>query len=249
MATREIATGTPEARHQHLLPRYFFVGMSALAIAILLLAFVPEYRKYAGGAFPIAGVLHIHATIMAGWVAAFVIQAYLGATGRTSQHRRVGRYAVAMGWLAWASMIFVEFRTFIAYPLPKDMRDLDWDLPGPHVYLTFAIFLAWAVHERRRPTWHKRLMTFALFLSLAAAIERFAWIPMDFGFGPFAALLDFCLLIPIIAYDVSTLKWRLHPATVRGMLLLSASQALLFALWGTDLWRHFALTVAQAVHG
>lgn len=228
---------------------YFFVGMAAFAAAILVFAFVPEYRRYAVGAFPIAGVLHIHAAIMAAWVAAFAVQAYLGATGRTAQHRRVGRFAVAIGWIAWASMIFVETRTLVAHPLPKNPSDYDWNLPGPFVYTTFAIFLAWAVHERRRPAWHKRLMTFALFLSLEAAIQRFVWIPMDFGFAPFALLLDVSLLTPMVAYDIYALKGRPHPATVRGTLLLLCAQALLFLLWGTATWRNFADVVAHAVHG
>ena len=247
MAAREatVDSGRSRARRPS---RYFFVGMALLAVAIVAFAFVPEYRKYATGTFPIAGVLHVHAAIMASWVAAFVVQAYLGATGRIALHRRVGAYAVALGWIAWASMIFVELRTYVVYPLPHDPRALDWDLPGPHVYLTFAVFLIWAVYERRRPAWHKRLMTFAVFVSLAAAIERYVWIPTDYGFGPFAALLDVCLLVPIVAYDLATLKSRLHPATIGGALFLFGSQAVLFALWGTSLWRTFALGVVRAVH-
>lgn len=229
--------------------RTFFLGMSAFAIFILTLAFAPEYRRFFGGTFRIAGVLHVHAAIMMSWVAAFGLQAFLGATGRNALHRQVGRYAVAIGWLAWVSMIFVEFRTYVTYPLSRTDRDLDWDLPGPHVYLTFAIFLAWAVHERRRPAWHKRLMTFALFVSLTAAMERYVWVPMDFGFGPFAALLDCSLLLPMIGYDLYTAKLRLHAATIYGMLVLLASQTLLFALWGTGLWHRFAFAVARAIHG
>ena len=99
--------------------------------------------------------------------------------------------------------------------------------------LTFGLFLAWAVHESRRPQWHKRLMTFAMFLSLDAAIQRYVWIPMDYCFGPFALVLDSVLLVPLIVYDLRTLHGRLHPATVRGTALLLGSEAILFALWGT----------------
>ena len=249
MATVERASG-PGASHKRRKPgRYFFLGMAGLAIVLLAVAFVPEFVKFAQGTFPIPWILHVHATIMASWVGAFVVQAWLGATGQTALHQRVGRYAIAIGWLAWASMIFVEFRAMIVHPLPTDVREYDWNLPGPYVYLTFAIFLAWAVHERRRPAWHKRLMTFALFLSLLAAIQRYLWIPMDYGYAPFAAFLDFALLAPLFGYDLATLKGRLHTATIRGTALLAASQAILFALWGTDLWRDFAASVAHAVHG
>jgi hypothetical protein len=229
--------------------RYFFVGMAALAVLLLLLAFVPEYRKFTAGSFPIAGVLHIHAAIMGTWVAAFAVQVYLGATGRTALHRRVGPYVAAIGFLAWASMIFVEFRALVVHPLPLDASGYDWNLPGPLVYLTFPIYLAWAVHERRRPAWHKRLMMFALFLPLLAAIQRYLWIPIDYGYAPFAAALNASLLVPLVAYDLYTLKGRLHPATIRGTLLLASAEAMLFALWGTSAWRAFAAAVAHWLHG
>lgn len=249
MATAEFPIDAASPRRRRKPGRYFFLGMAALAVIILALAFVPEFLKYARGTFPIPRILHVHAAIMGSWIAAFVLQAYLGATGRTALHRRIGPYAVAVGWLAWASMIFVEFRAMIVHPLPTAAADYDWNLPGPYVYLTFPIFLAWAVHERRRPAWHKRLMTFALFLSLLAAIQRYLWIPIDHGYAPFAAFLDVALLVPLGGYDLYTLEGRLHPATVRGTILLLASQALLFALWGTATWRDFAFMIAHAVHG
>lgn len=212
---------------------------------IAVIGFGPEVRRFAAGTFPIPAILHVHAAIMVSWLGAFGIQAWLGATGRTTFHRRSGRYAVALGWLACASMVFVEFRTNIAHPQLRSPSDLDWKLPGPWVFLTFGIFLAWAVHERKRPQWHKRLMTFALFLSLDAAVQRFLFIPMDYGFWPFAAAIDVLLLTPLVAYDLRTLKGRFHPATVRGTMLLLFSEAILFALWGTTAWHTFALAVGD----
>ena len=146
-------------------------------------------------------------------------------------------------------MIFVEFRALITHPLPKDVSGYDWNLPGPLVYLTFPIYLAWPVHERGRPAWHKRLMTFALFLPLLAAIQRYLWISADYGCGPFAAALDISLLVPLVSYDLITLKGRLHPATIRATNLLIGAQALLLLLWGTALWRGLAFAVAHAGHG
>lgn len=229
--------------------RYFFPCMAGFAVVILGAAFVPEFLRYAAGTFPIAWVLHIHAAIMFAWVGAFVLQAYLGATGRTAIHRRTGSYAIGLGWLAWASMIFVELRGFVAHPLPTDPADYDWNLPGPFVYLTFGVFLAWAANERGRPQWHKRLMTFALFLSLDAAMQRFAWIPRNYGFGGIALVLNMSLLAPLFAYDLRTLRGRLHPATIRATLVLLASEAALFSLWGTAGWRNFASIVANRLHG
>jgi hypothetical protein len=248
MATAEVALQVPDRRRRHRGARYFFAGMSLLATAIVLAAFVPEFVKFAAGTFPIPLVLHVHAAIMMTWLAAFALQAYLGLTRQTALHRRLGPYAVAAAIIAWLSMVFVEMRALMVHPIPTTVRDLDWMLPGPLVYLSFPIFLAWAVHERRRPQWHKRLMTFALFLPLLAPIERFLWIPANEGFLPFLAVLDLCLLAPLLGYDLFTLKGRLHPATVRATLLLLAGEAMLVGLWGTDEWHRFALVVVDWIH-
>ena len=247
MATSDLAA-TPTLRERKS-GRYFFVGMAVFAVVLLALAFVPEFIRFARGTFPIAPILHVHAAIMGAWVAAFMVQAYLGATGRIAVHRQIGLYVFLIGWLALASMIFVEFRAMIVHPVPTDAAEYDWDLPGPYIYLTFPIFFAWAYHERRRPAWHKRLMTFALFLTLLAAIQRYLWIPMDYGYGPFLAVLDIALLVPLGAYDLITFRARLHPATVRGGALLLGTQAILVLLWGTVLWRNFAALVTQTLHG
>jgi hypothetical protein len=248
MTTTEKLSADPSAKVRLKRPfRRFFPGMALFALAVLIFAFVPEYVKYSQGSFPIAWVLHIHGAIMAAWVGVFSLQAYLGATGRIAQHRKTGNFGFAIAWLAWVSMIFVEWRALLVKAPPEDIRDYDWLLPGPYVYLTFPLFLAWAYRTRQRPEWHKRLITFALFLSLQAAIQRFLWIPGQFGYWPFAGVLDVCLLVPLVVYDLSPPKRTLHPATVRGALVLFAAQAILFALWGTATWRNFAYAVAHAV--
>ena len=90
-------------------------------------------------------------------------------------------------------------------------------------------------------------MTFALFLSLDAAIQRWVWFPMDFGFGPFMATIDLFVLVPLVVYDWRTLGGRLHSATVRGMGLLFATEAALLASWGTSAWHNVALAIGSVV--
>lgn len=250
MATAELAVGSPRELRRRGRLRFFFMVMVGASVAILSLAFVPEFIAYARGGFPIAPILHLHAAIMGAWVAAFAVQAWLGATGKIVQHQRAGRIAFAIGWLAWASMVFVEWRAVVVHPLPAQLPPYDELLAGPYIYLTFPIFLAWAYRERRRPMWHKRLMLFALFVSLGAAVQRYVWLPMydsTAGYWPIAAFIDAALLLPLAGFDLVSLKGRLHPATVRGMTVLFVVQAIMLSLWGTTLWREFAFHLSHEV--
>jgi hypothetical protein len=109
----------------------------------------------------------------------------------------------------------------------------------------------WAYHERRRPMWHKRLMLFALFLSLGAAVQRYLWLPMydsRAGYWPMTAFIDIVLLVPLLTFDLVSLRGRLHPATARGMAVLFSAQAIMLSLWGTSTWREFAYNLSHVVH-
>jgi hypothetical protein len=220
--------------------------MALFAITIVALAFVPEYAGHERRNFPVAWAVRIHAAIMVAWITLFFVQAYLGATGRVAQHRRIGNYGIALGWLALLSMIFVQVRFLIVHPLPEDLSIYDHLLPFLYVYSTFSLFLVWSYRKRTQPDWHKRFITFALFLSLEAAFERLKWLPSGFGYWPVAAFLDVCLLVPLIFFDATTLKRKLHPATLRGALVNFTAQGILFSLWGTAAWRHFAYSATHA---
>jgi len=227
----------------------FFPGMALLAVVIVLLAFVPEYAGQQHMKPPSSWPVIIHAAIMVAWIVLFFVQAYLGATGHIAQHRRIGNFGFALGWLALLSMMFVHFRGLATHPLPEDRRIYDRLLPFLYVYFSFSVFLVWAYRKRVQPAWHKRLITFALFISLEAAVQRLRWLPSGFGYWFFAAFLDSCLLVPLITFDAVTLKWKLHPATVRGALVILAAQAILFSLWGTNVWRNFAYSLVHTFTG
>lgn len=140
----------------------------------------------------------------------------------------------------------------LVHPLPVKPMAYDELLAGPSIYLTFPIFLVWAYRERRRPMWHKRLMLFALFLSLGAAVQRYLWLPMyasRAGYWPIAAFIDVALLLPLVTFDLVSLSGRLHPATVRATAVLFSAQAIMLSLWGTSAWRAFAYNLSLAVHG
>lgn len=107
----------------------FFPGMALFAVGLVLLAFIPQYFGHQRMSFPVAWAIRMHAAIMNAWIAMFFVQAYLGATGRTTQHRKIGKFGIALGWLALFSMISVQYRSLLLNPLPEEMQTYDWLLP------------------------------------------------------------------------------------------------------------------------
>ena len=229
--------------------RYFFVLLALFAIFIAAVVFVPEFLKFATGSFPIAWVLNIHGALMGTWLALFLAQAVLASTGRLALHRKLGTFGIVLGFPVWASMVLVEMRRKVVYPLDPDLsKAFDWDLPGIYVYTTFLVFFVGAIYQRRRlPAWHKRFMAFATFVALQAAEQRNLWLPR---FAPDywtdAIHLDAFLLVPIIAYDYISAK-RLHPATIAASCVLLGAQGILLAVWGNLAWRHFAYSFTVAL--
>jgi hypothetical protein len=222
--------------------RYFFVLLALLGILIASIAFVPVFLKFAAGTFPIAWVLNIHGALMGTWLALFFTQAILASTGRLALHRKLGTFGIVLGFPVWASMVLVEMRRRIVYPLDPDLsKAYDLDLSGVYVYTTFLVFFVGAIYQRRRwPAWHKRFMAFATFVAVQAAEQRISWLPR---FAPDywtdAIYLDICLLVPLMTYDYLSAK-RLHPATIAASCVLLGAQGVLLFVWGNPGWRHFA---------
>jgi hypothetical protein len=194
-------------------------------------------------------VLNIHGALMGTWLALFLAQAILASTGRLALHRKLGTFGIVLGFPVWASMVLVEMRRKIVYPLDPDLsKAYDSDLPGIYVYTTFLVFLIGAIYQRRQwPAWHKRFMAFATLVAVQAPEQRILWLPR---FAPDywtdAIYLDICLLIPLIAYDYFSAR-RLHPATITASCVLLGAQGILLFVWGNPGWRHFAYNFSVAL--
>ena len=242
--TRPVATpARKQVKH-----RAFFVGLGLFAIAIALIAFVPEYWRSAAGRFPIPLPLHLHGALMAAWLATFVLQALLVSRGQVTLHRTIGPWAVGLGVAVWGSMVFVAVRRLVVHPLPLEWAGYDELLQDVYTDTTFIALLLWAIYERRRPAWHKRLLAVAIFVTLLAPVERLEWLPeLGIGFIWASALwLDLGVVAALVGYDL-ILARRLHPATMGGLALLLAAQATTVLAWGSAPWRHFAFLAAHAL--
>jgi hypothetical protein len=228
--------------------RYFFASLSVLFVGIAIAVFVPTYLDFASGKRPIAGVVQVHALLMSSWLALFVAQAVLASTGRIAVHRKVGTFGIALGFVVWASMDFVEMRKIIVGELPTNPEDLDWELlPGVYCYTMFLLFFVSAVSLRHKPAWHKRLMLFATFIALQAVEQRMGWLPhAEVGYWSDFLYIDICLLVPLLAYDWVTAK-QVHAATLTATATLFAAQAAVLITWGNESWHRAAMDAVLAI--
>jgi hypothetical protein len=237
-----ISTGMTKHRLNRRITRYYFVWLALFSIIVAAVGFVPEFVKFLAGTFPIAWVLHVHSALMVAWLAIFFAQAALAATGRLDLHKKWGTVGLLLGLPVWTSMVFVEWRGKIVYPLDPDLSpEYDLDLRGMYTWAMFFIFFLGAVYFRQRaPAWHKRFMVFAAFMVLLPAQMRIDWLPrFQPRFWTDLLYLDLCVLLPLLIYDFSTTR-RPHPATMIGAGVLLGAQGILLFTWGTPWWRHLA---------
>ena len=79
----------------------FFTGLSLAMLGVAVAGFLRTYwlvprLGLPSGALPFTPLVHLHATVSFGWCVLFVVQAWLVASGRTPQHRRLGVVGAAL---------------------------------------------------------------------------------------------------------------------------------------------------------
>lgn len=145
----------------------------------------------------------------------------------------------------WLSVAGLTVRQLSDAAVPLDKR-IDTSLPQLYVVSVFLPLFAMAIRRRRNPPWHKRLLAISTIALLQAAVDRFGW-PPDMATGYWAqALCLEALLVPLIVFDLTSLK-RLHPATVLGSSLVLAGQSVVAVLWGSDWWPPRTVRMAHAL--
>ena len=155
-------------------PRRLYVGLAVLATLIAVVGFWPTYfGPLVAGAVDKTAIIHFHAAVYVGWLALFVTQTVLAATGRVAAHMSLGRFAIGYGVLVIAVGLLAAFARFALRVRAGDAADAQTQLLGPLLdMLVFAPFFAAAVYYRRKPELHKRLMIVATTSLLIAAVGR-----------------------------------------------------------------------------
>jgi hypothetical protein len=187
--------------------RWLHLGVAALAIAIALVGFWPTYfgPLLAGGVNKPA-IIHFHAAIYVGWLALFLAQAVLAAAGRIGAHMKLGRIAIGYGVLVIVAGLIAGIGMFVLRVRAGDVAAAQTAVLGPLLdMLFFAPLFAAAIHYRRRPELHKRLMVVATTSLLIAAAVRMPFLGQPRNMWLLHAIW-FAPLLLAMAHDA----WRYH---------------------------------------
>jgi hypothetical protein len=200
-------------------PRLLYVGLALLAVAIAAVGFWPTYfGPLMTGAADRTAIIHLHAAVYVGWLALFVTQTVLAATGRVAAHMKLGRFAIGYGVVVIVIGLLTAYARFALRVRAGEVEAAQAQLLGPLLdMLVFAPFFAAAIYYRHKPDLHKRLMIVATTSMLIAAASR-----MQFLGEPRVLFVHLIWTAPILlamAHDFWRQR-RIHPVYVVGLVVL-----------------------------
>jgi uncharacterized membrane protein len=223
--------------------RMFFPVMGLTAFVLALAGFAPTY--YLGFWFdapPLTAMVHVHAVAFTAWLVLLLSQIGLVRARKVRWHRALGKVSVVVV----AVMVVTGYMVIFGKPRPTAFTRAFIFTPLLSLAL-FPAFFAVAIHFRRDPATHKRLMLLATILVSRAGVVRLMHMV---GLDPWGfrgdALTYVLLLLPLVAYDLVRLK-KLHPATAWGSVVLLARHPLHSAIAHTDQWQRLAAWLTPPV--
>lgn len=174
----------------------FFLRSAIIMAAIIVIGFS---MQWAMGRSTFASPLrvHIHAILFMGWVAIYLAQNVLVASGRVDLHRR-------LGWIAAVWMIPMVVSGLLITTImvrngnaPFFFQPLHFLIFDPLTVSGFAGMTVAAIMLRRRTEWHRRLHFCGMALLLAPAFGRLLPLPL---LQPWAweATFAVTLLFPLV---------------------------------------------------
>lgn len=240
-----MATARPRLhpRHDH----FFFSGMAAVALIVVLVGFARTY--FLAGLFraPLPNLLvHVHGAAFTLWIILFMAQISLVTARRVDLHRRLGLlgFVLAVVMLVLGTMAASDrLARHVAQPGTETVEEVRafYTVPLGDMLL-FSAFVYLGYRNRAQPAVHKRLMWFGTLSLLDAGFDR--WPVFEPYPLPLVNLVCFApLLLLMIGYD----RWstgKVQRVTIASAIFLVAVQQIRHPLGDTAAWQSFAAWVA-----
>jgi len=231
------------------LPRVFYVALAILMTVMVFVGFWPTYYGplLTGVDVDKVPFIHFHAAVYVGWLALFVAQTVLAATGHTRIHMNLGKVGIVYGLLIIVVGTIAAFVMFAVRVKAGESDVARMRLLAPLVdMIVFAPYFGAAIYNRSKPDRHKRLMIVATTSLLIAAVGRMTFL----GSPPNMIGLQLIWISPIllgIAYDLYTRR-GISAIYVSGILVLLAELNLRF-YYGrqSEIWQELATWFASFI--
>ena len=246
------AAAAPQLTTPSRLARLFYPGAALVVLALMLIGFQQFYlhgRSYPDREIPppIRGLIIAHGVTMSIWVLLFVVQPLLIASGNFRVHQRLGVLGAVLaavifvlGWMTGvestriappdARIWGLTFKQFMAVPLMS--------------IALFALLVATAVWQRRRPEIHRPLMLMATLVAIPAAVSRidalnalYVGTVWERLFGPFFMTVVLGVILFGVKCALSRSFDRWFAAGLTGLIV---SCALIMQIAPTAMWDRFA---------
>jgi hypothetical protein len=223
--------------------RLFHAGMAWLLVVVAIAGFAPRSLAIVSGKMPTPPlVVHLHAAVMASWVALLAVQATLSLQGRMDLHRKWGLASLVIAPLVLIMLITITIvRQNDAFGTPAGPIVNNILFLQIRAILLFPLFFIWALRTRRTdPQTHKRMILLATLMLLDAGIARMSWLPYNRFPRDYLAVHLYLLLlfVPPLLYDLIRTR-RIHRAWLWGLALTVPWIIATEFVWGSDWWRNF----------
>lgn len=221
-----------------------------LAVAILAMAVAGFLRTYLlvpqlglpAGSLPFTPLVHVHAALSFGWCILLVVQSWLVVSGRTLQHRKLGMFGLVLFVGLVVSGPFVAVHSTVRYG--STQAELAFLAVSTGNILAYTILFGAALHWRRCPDMHKRLMILGMVALLSAPFGRLLDLPylLDHVVGPGS------VVVALAWWDYKSLG-RLHPVTKLGGPAILLWELLPNTYMTSDWWLVVARWLVKAFAG
>lgn len=218
----------------------FFVVSSLLMAGLIFAAFSLQFAM-GRSTFHAPPLVHLHALAFMGWVAIYVGQTTLAASGNRSLHRRLGWLGTV--WIAPMVVLGITATVMMIRrgQVPFFFQPAQFLVLNPISVLTFAGLTWTAVAMRRRTGWHRRLHFCGMANLLGPAFGRLLPMPLLSPWA-FEATAVCVLLFPLAGIIADRRRTGgVHPAWLWGtsvvLLSMLSVEALSYGPLGEALYQ------------
>ncbi len=226
--------------------RRFYIGLGLFMVAMVAAGFSPYFGQVLSGTVDKDFIVHLHATVYVGWIALFITQASLAATGRLALHQKLGKAAIYYGVFIFIVGLVASVHQLADGIAAGEVERAQRFFLVPLVDMVlFPAFFGAAIAYRKTPEIHKRLMlvaTVTLMNAPAGRLDMEAFMAMS----PSYLVVWLSPVIIAMVYDYWKQR-RVHPVYFIGAAVLVIS-AFRMRVLQADAWLDISRQISALVN-